>query len=93
MKKIIWTKPAFLDLKSIREYIARDSVYYSEKFIGDIIGVTEQLARFPHSGRIVPEIREENTREIIFGSYRIMYQIRNDIVYITQVTHSRRKIQ
>ena len=90
MTKVLWTKPAFVDLQSIKEYIARDSIYYAEKFTKDIINATERLSQFPKSGRIVPEIGEENTREIIYGSYRIMYQIRQDAIYITQVTHGKR---
>ncbi|KJS16234.1 MAG: plasmid stabilization protein [Peptococcaceae bacterium BRH_c4b] len=75
MIKVLWTKPAFQDLQSIKNYIARDSVYYSEKFASDVIMATKRLSRYPKSGRIVPEIGEENTREIIYGPYRIMYQI------------------
>ena len=43
---------------------------------------------FFESGRIIPEIGNENTREIVYGSYRIMYEIRGEIVYITQIFHS-----
>lgn len=89
MMKVLWTKPAFLDLQSIKEYIARDSVYYSEKFMMDIIKATERLSQFPKSGRVVPEIGEENTREIIYCSYRIMFQIRQNVIYITQLTHGK----
>lgn len=93
MTKVLWTKPAFQDLQSIKEYIARDSVYYSEKVTTDIIMATERLFLFPQSGRMVPEIGEENTREIIYGSYRIMYQIRQEAIYITQVTHGKRSFE
>lgn len=47
MTKVLWTKPAFQDLQSIKDYIARDSVYYSEKFTADIIMATERLSQFP----------------------------------------------
>lgn len=93
MTKVLWTRPAFQDLQSIKDYIARDSVYYSEKFTADIIMATERLSQFPLSGRMVPEIGEENTREIIYGSYRIMYQIRQEAIYITQVTHGKRNFE
>lgn len=93
MTKVLWTKPAFQDLQSIKDYISRDSVYYSEKFTTDIIMATERLSQFPQSGRMAPEIGEENTREIIYGSYRIMYQIRREAIYITQVTHGKRSFE
>ncbi|KLU61616.1 toxin RelE2 [Peptococcaceae bacterium CEB3] len=90
MKKVLWTKPAFQDLQAIKEYITKDSVYYAEKLTNDIILTTERLSQFPKSGRIVQEIGEENTREVIYGSYRIIYQIRQEAIYITQVTHTKR---
>jgi len=93
MPKVFWTKPAFKDLQSIEEYIARDSVYYSKKFTNDIINATERLSQYPRSGRVVPEIGDQNTREIIYASYRIMYQIRKQLVYITQITHGKRNLK
>lgn len=34
--KVEWTKPALLDLESIRDYIRRDSEYYASRFIEKI---------------------------------------------------------
>lgn len=31
--KLEWTEPAFLDLESIRDYIAKDSAYYAAQFV------------------------------------------------------------
>jgi len=37
----------------------------------------------PQMGREVPELLGSNYREIIFGSYRIIYKIENDIKILT----------
>ena len=51
-----WTRPASLDLKQIRDYIARDSRFYAEKVSLEIVEKSEILNSFPETGRIVPEI-------------------------------------
>ncbi len=41
-------------------------------------------------GRVVPEISEEDVREISLYSYRIMYERIGDTIYIHGVIHQRR---
>jgi len=90
MSTVIWTQTALDDLAGIRDFIARDSVYYAEKFVDDAFKATEQLEIFPEIGRVVPERNDTDFREIIFGSYRIMYTIINGIVYIITMIHGMR---
>ena len=83
-----WTKTALADLQSIGDYIARDSVFYANKFMDELLKASEMLGDSPKLGRVIPEIKDSNAREIIHGSYRIMYIIRDNGIFITQVTHS-----
>ncbi|WP_276372101.1 type II toxin-antitoxin system RelE/ParE family toxin [Chryseolinea sp. H1M3-3] len=62
MVKIIWTESAIEDLRSIHEYISKDSKVYADKFIEKLISRVDQLENNPHSGRIVPEINTEPQR-------------------------------
>ena len=39
----------------------------------------KRLEIFPRSGRIVPEIGQEDIREILFGSYRIVYVVGEEL--------------
>jgi addiction module RelE/StbE family toxin len=87
--KLVWTSVAKRDIQSIYEYIARDSVYYAGEYTDKLINSVERLKEFPYSGRVVPEIGDINVREIIYGSYRLMYHVDEtaDTVSITQVSH------
>jgi plasmid stabilization system protein ParE len=93
MSDVIWTQAALDDLSVIQDYIARDSVYYAEKFVDDAFKATERLSIFPESGRIVPERSDPDFREIIFGSYRIIYKIVGDDVNIVTMIHGKRIYQ
>ncbi len=90
MAKIIWAPSALKDIDSIAEYIERDSVDEAALFISRIIELTDQLEYFPESGRVIPEIKNKNCRELIYGAYRIMYRIVKREVWITGVIHGAR---
>ena len=77
-------------MKKIQEYIARDSIYYAKKFTEDAFNSTERLTIFPMSGRVVPEYGNPRIREIGHGTYRIIYELINDGVYVVAVVHGRR---
>ena len=85
--RIAWTEPALLDLESIRDYIRKDSEHYAKRFTEKIIKAVENLVSFPLMGRHVPEAEEENIRELLFYSYRIMYRVESDRILVLAVIH------
>ena len=87
---IVWSTPAREDLRLIHQYIAHDSKRYATRVIQDITDKVETLLELPRLGRSVPEIGEDNVREISMYSYRILYELINDTVYIHGVIHKRR---
>jgi plasmid stabilization system protein ParE len=54
---------------------------------------SEQIANFPFSGRIVPEFETEQIREVIEGSYGIIYYIKPDQIDVIAVLHAARNIE
>ena len=87
MKKVIWTDTAKNHISLIWDFIAADSIFYANKVTDEIIEAAERLSIFNRMGRTVPEINKENVREIFYASYRIMYEIRPEAIYITQIIH------
>ena len=85
-----WSEPAKRDLKQIHDYIAKDSKYYAKKVAQNIVAATEELVKFPKTGRIVPEIGEINVRELFVYSYRLIYEISTDRIKILAIIHGKR---
>ena len=83
MVEVRWTDQALDDVDNIAEFIAKDSIKYAkiqvERFFDKVIILTTH----PRAGRAVPEINEDDLRELIQGNYRIIYQIVSDsrIIY------------
>ena len=90
MGQIIWAPSALDDVDAIAEYIARDSADQAALFATRLIEATDRLAEFPLSGRVIPEIGDPSCREIFVGSYRIMFRVVEDAVWITGVVHGGR---
>jgi toxin ParE1/3/4 len=95
MVKIIWTQRSLNDLKSIAEYIAKDSVKYASLTLQRILDVTNYLETNPRIGRMVPEVgKNDKIREIIFGNFRIIYKISSSqSIHILTVHHSARRLR
>jgi toxin ParE1/3/4 len=87
---VIWSTPARNDLKQIYDYIAKDSKYYATNVVEKIITKAENLNEFPEIGRVVPEIGDDNVREFIIYSYRLIYEVVPDNVQILAIIHGKR---
>jgi toxin ParE1/3/4 len=91
---LIWSRPAIGELRQIRAWIARDSPRYAEATTDGIRTAARRAARFPESGRIVPESQSGVYREVFFGVYRIIYEYDSgsNQITIAAVMHGSRLI-
>jgi toxin ParE1/3/4 len=90
MTSLIWTRRAIEDVQSIKQFIAQDSPHYAELVTQRLISSVERLLALPQSGRIVPEINDPTVREVIHGSYRIVYRLIREEIHIVTVRHAAR---
>lgn len=87
---VIWSEPAKADLRSIHDFIAHDSSHYAKKVTQDIREKADILDQLPKLGKTVPEVNDENIRELSLYSYRIIYEIKNQGVFVMAVVHKRK---
>ncbi|HJP92992.1 MAG TPA: type II toxin-antitoxin system RelE/ParE family toxin [Pyrinomonadaceae bacterium] len=92
--KLIWSPAARNDLHDIVVFIARDNPNRAMSFGYELISETDRLQEFPELGRVVPEYRIDNIREILFWSYRIIYRVHHDrkLCEMTRIWHSARGV-
>ena len=90
--KVILTPQSLGDLRAIVTFIAKNNPERARTFGNELIDRALSTAIFPELGRMVPEIGEPAVREIIHGSYRIIYEIFSDreINYILRFWHGAR---
>ena len=85
MTPIRWTEQAVADLRSIREFIERDSPRYGRLVAERLYEATATLELFPRSGRVVPELGRDDLRELIVGDYRIVYPLEKGAAVLLMV--------
>ncbi len=76
--RVIISQRALLDLKEIVRYISMDNPQAARRFGEKLICASESLAQLPERGRIVPELDDGITREIVAYPYRIVYRYDKD---------------
>jgi plasmid stabilization system protein ParE len=87
--KIIWSPLAIDRASEIAEYIAQDKPSAAEKWINTVFSKVEQLKSSSEIGRVVPEIRNDQFRELIYGNYRIIYRIEKTQISILTIRHGK----
>jgi toxin ParE1/3/4 len=94
MVQIRWTKTALLDLKSIYEFIAKDSKNYAKLEVIKLKTRTQLLKKVPLLGKEVAEKGVISIRELNEGNYRIIYKIiDSERVDILTIHHTARDLE
>jgi plasmid stabilization system protein ParE len=73
--RVAWSPRALGDLEAIAESIAADSPFYARAVVKKITDLARNLSRFPRAGRKVPELDDENIRELLAYSYRVICRV------------------
>lgn len=92
-QRLTWSREAIEDLNSIREYIARDSLFYARSVVRKVLATAKQIPYAVEIGRIVPEIGDENIRERFVYSYRLVYKVENEQIIVVALIHGKRLLE
>lgn len=87
--KIVWSPLAVERASEIVDYISRDKPLAANNWIDTVFSMVDQLRANPEIGRIVPEINENQFRELIYGNYRIIYHIGIKRISILTIRHGK----
>jgi len=94
--KVRWAEAAVEDMEEILGYISADSPVAAEGMLARLRDRAGALTSSPRRGRVVPELSRfgiRGWRELVVGSYRIVYRIAGKDVWVLAVLDSRRDLQ
>lgn len=83
--QIIWDSTASIDLAENIKYIAKRSPQNALMVLNTLLELPNSLIRFPYSYPIEPFYKDENVRFITKWSFKMVYYIREDSIYIMRV--------
>jgi plasmid stabilization system protein ParE len=91
--RIIWTPEAQENLQEVRRFIARDAPRTARSFVNKITAKVRRLRDFPELGSMVEDLDRPEIRELLQGSYRILYRLQLPEIYILAVVHGARQLR
>lgn len=95
--KVVILESAEHDLKELKSYIVKNfSIETWQSTYDKIKAVIRNLKTFPHVGSIPEEFEKLNLsqyRQVISGMNRIIYEVRQDTLYIHIITDARRDLK
>ncbi|EGW23801.1 type II toxin-antitoxin system RelE/ParE family toxin [Methylobacter tundripaludum] len=95
--KVVILESAEHDLKELKSYIVKNfSIETWQSTYDKIKAVIRNLKTFPHAGSIPEEFEKLNLsqyRQVISGMNRIIYEVRQDTLYIHIITDARRDLK
>jgi toxin ParE1/3/4 len=74
-RTVIWAESAEAALDEVVTYIAQDSRDQAIKVLIRTLEAAASLQTLADRGRIVPELRESDLRELFVFRYRLMYRV------------------
>ena len=91
MAEVIWTAKAYAHIDAIGRFIEKSSPFQARRVIQLIIKETRRLEKNIRIGKMLPEVHDDQYRELQVFSYRILYKLINENkVAIIGIVHGRR---
>ena len=90
--KVIIAPSAATDLEDIVRYIAIHNPDAATRMGHALIARAEGLVAFPEMGRVVPEFRRADLREVIHRSFRVIYRLKRkeEVIEVVRYWHGAR---
>jgi plasmid stabilization system protein ParE len=76
--QVFLSKDALSDLERIVAYIAPHNPVAARRLGDDLLDAAFSLSNMPGRGRMVPEFRRPELREVVVRSHRVIYRIQEN---------------
>ncbi len=90
--EVIFTDRFLTRVEECIDYIALDDVPTAIKWAEGVFKHCEQLSAQPESGRMVPEFKRAEIKELIHGNYRLVYELKFNRIDMLTIWHVRQSL-
>ena len=87
--RVAWSDHALEQVEEIFAYIARDRPSVAVDIVDGLFEITARLGEMPEMGPPYPPADDPDVRFILFKTYRILYRVEQERVFISSVRHTR----
>jgi len=90
--EIVLTDRFLTRVEECTDYIALDHIPTAIKWAEGVFEHCRNLSDQPETGRIVPEFRRPEIRELIHGNYRLVYELKTNQIDMLTIWHTRQML-
>lgn len=90
--EVIFTDHFLERVEECTDYIALDHIPTAVQWARGVFNHCQELSKQPRSGRVVPEFGRPELREIIHGSYRLVYELKAKQIDMLTIWHTRQML-
>ena len=91
--KVVWTERAWERLTEIEAFVARDHPEAAIRLVDKLVARGDALGRYPDRGRKLLEIPGSGLRELVVGTYRIVYRRVSNAIEVLTVFEGHRHLR
>ena len=90
--KLVWSPRAVAQATEIARYIAADRPGAAAAWVDALFARAARITDYPQAGRRVPELpKRRDLREVLVGTYRVIYRVEATRVVLLTVRHGARR--
>ena len=89
-RRVEWTGEGRKTLDEILDHVAMESRQGAFRILEQVLATADALDILAERGRIVPEVADPTVREVFVFRYRLLYEVRPDLVRIVAFLHGAR---
>jgi toxin ParE1/3/4 len=93
MARVNWTDTALEHVRQLIGKIRREDPPTAEKWATKLLDAPDVLVNHPHIGAVVEEFELDHVRELIVGTFRVVYTVRGDECTVVAVIRGQRDIR
>lgn len=90
--EVIFTEQFLKRVEEYTDYIALDHIPTAIRWAEGVFEHCGQLRTQPERGRMVPEFGRPEIKELLHGSYRLIYELKSDRVDMLTIWHVRQNL-
>ncbi len=84
-----WTSKALSDLVRLYDFLAPVNKRAAARTVQSLTAAPSRLLEHPHIGEKLEEFEPREVRRILVGHYEMRYEIRESIIYVLRLWHTR----
>jgi plasmid stabilization system protein ParE len=87
--EIKWSAKALTDLDRLFDFLAPVNRRAAARAVQSIVAAPAKLLEHPRLGERLEEFEPREVRRILVGNYEVRYELRDSLIYVLRVWHTR----